>query len=205
MPRPSVPTRRADILEAARAVFSQRGYAGTRMDDVAKAIGLSKAALYLQFESKDALFQALVTDVIDRTLPDMVPADFADVPAPALLEGFVHVAAQRMTSPEVAFVPRIIIGEGSNFPDLARFYHDNVVDRGLGMVEAIIRHGVGRGEFICEDPAMACRSVIGALLLNAVWRMVFEPVGAEPVDPAAMARAHTRLLLDGLLVRKDAA
>lgn len=203
MPRPSVPTRRADILSAAREVFSQRGYAGTRMDDVARAVGVSKAALYLQFASKEALFQALVTDVIETSLPDAVPADFADVPAANLLEGFVTFAAERLTSAEVAFVPRIIIGEGSNFPDLARFYHNHVVDRGFTAVEAIIRHGVVRGEFDCDDPAMACRTVIGAMLLGAVWRMVFEPIGARPVDPAAMARTHSRILLNGLLVRKE--
>lgn len=205
MPRPTVPTRRADILAAARGVFSQRGFAGTRMDDIAKVVGLSKAALYLQFASKDALFQALVTDVIDKTLPEIVPSDFADRPAPALLDGVIAAAAERLTSPEVAFVPRIIIGEGSNFPELARFYHDHVVERGLGAVEAIIRHGVARGEFACDDPAMACRSVVGALLLAAVWRMVFEPIGAEPTDPAAMARAHSRTVLEGLLVRKETA
>lgn len=205
MPRPSVPTRRADILSAARGVFSQRGYAGTRMDDVARAVGLSKAALYLQFVSKEALFQALVTDVIETSMPEAVPADFDDAPAANLLEGFVAFAAERLTSPEVAFVPRIIIGEGSNFPDLARFYHDHVVDRGFTVVEAIIRHGVARGEFDCDDPAMACRTVIGAMLLGAVWRMVFEPIGASPVDPAAMARTHSRILLNGLLVRKEPA
>lgn len=203
MPRPKVPTRRADILAAAQGVFNARGFAGARMDDVARAAGLSKAALYLQFASKDALFEALVTEVIEATLPAAVPADFGTIPAPDLIEGFVATMAERLTSPEVAFVPRVIIGEGMNFPGLARFYHDNVVARGLGIVEAIIRHGMNRGELACDDPAMAARTLVGGLLLGAVWKMVFEPVGAEPLDPARMAAAHARTILDGLLIRKE--
>ncbi len=175
------------------------------MEDVAAAAGLSKAALYLQFDSKEALFKALVIEVIEATLPSAAPADLADIAASVLLERFIATMADRMADPEVAFVPQVIIGEGMNFPDLARFYHDNVVARGLAVVDAIIRHGTERGEFNCDDPAMASRSVVGALLLTAVWRMVFEPVGAAPTDPAAMAHSHARIVLDGLLVRKEPA
>jgi AcrR family transcriptional regulator len=203
MPRPKVPTRRADILAAAQGVFNARGFAGARMDDVARAAGLSKAALYLQFASKEALFEALVTEVIEATLPAAVPADFGATPAPVLIEGFVVTMSGRLTSPEVAFVPRVIIGEGMNFPGLARFYHDHVVARGLGIVEAIIRHGMKRAEFACDDPAMAARTLMGGLLMGAVWKMVFEPVGAEPLDPARMAKVHARTILDGLLIRKE--
>lgn len=205
MPRPSVPTRRADILKAAQGVFNARGFAGARMEDVARAVGVSKATIYLQFSSKEALFEALVTEVIEATLPAAAPAEFGAMPAPALIEGFVATMAERLTSPDVAFVPRVIIGEGANFPELARFYHDHVVARGMGVVEAIIRHGVSRGELVCDDPPMAARTLIGGLLLGAVWKMVFEPVGAEPLDPARLARVHARTLLDGLLTRKDAA
>ena len=205
MPRPSVPTRRADILKAAQAVFNARGFAGARMEDVAGAVGVSKAAIYLQFSSKETLFEALVTEVIEATLPAAAPPEFGTLPAPALIEHFVATMAERLTSPDVAFVPRVIIGEGANFPELARFYHDHVIARGMGVVEAIIRHGVTRGELACDDPPMAARSLIGGLLLGAVWKMVFEPVGAEPLDPARLARVHARTVLDGLLTRKDAA
>lgn len=205
MPRPSVPTRRADILRAAQGVFNARGFAGARMEDVARAAGLSKAALYLQFASKQELFQALVTEIIEATLPDAAPTTFGALPAPMLIQGFITRMAERLSQPDVAFVPRVIIGEGANFPDLARFYHDHVVARGMGVVEAIIRHGVARGEFANDDPQLAARTVIGGLLIGAVWKMVFEPVGAEAVDPARLAATHARTVLNGLLTRKDAA
>lgn len=205
MARPTSPTRRADILAAARDAFNARGFAGARMDDIAAAIGISKATLYLQFASKEALFQALTSELIEATFPEAAPADLGDIAADQLLTRFIATMARRLVSPEMAFVPRVIIGEGMNFPELARFYHDKVIGRGLGIVEAIIRHGVARGEFACADPHLACRTVVGGILLSALWRMVFEPVGAEVLDIEAMARAHTATILDGFNVRKEPA
>lgn len=205
MPRPSVPTRRADILAAARDVFNARGFAGTRMDDIARAVGLSKAALYLQFASKEALFEALVSELIEAMLPQAAPADFGDMPAEAILRGFIGFMADRLTRPEMAFVPRVIIGEGALFPELARFYHDHVISTGLALVERIVRHGIGRGEFACADVPQAARTIIGGVLIAAIWKTTFEPIGAEVLDPPAMARSHADIVLNGLLVRKEAA
>ncbi|MBS0476451.1 MAG: TetR/AcrR family transcriptional regulator [Proteobacteria bacterium] len=205
MPRPSVPSRRSDILLAARDAFNARGFAGARMEDIARAVGISKAALYLQFGSKEALFEALTTELIEATLPTMAPAQFGDIPAETLLRGFITTLTGRLASPELAFVPRVIIGEAMNFPELARFYHDHVIERGLAVVEAIIRHGIARGELACDDPPLACRTVVGGLLVGAIWKMVFEPVGARPVEAEAAARVHADTILNGLIVRKELA
>ncbi|MDE2436498.1 MAG: TetR/AcrR family transcriptional regulator [Sphingomonadales bacterium] len=205
MPRPTVPTRRSDILLAARAGFSARGFAATRMDDIARAAGISKAALYLQFASKEALFEAMVNELIETMLPQAAPADFGDLPAEAILRRFIAFLSARITSAEMAFVPRVIIGEGANFPELARFYHDKVIGRGLGIVERIVRHGLERGEFACADITQACRSIIGGVLLAAIWKTTFEPVGAKPIDTTAMAQAHADTVLNGLLRRTETA
>jgi len=205
MPRPAVPSRRADILAAARDQFNARGFAGTRMEDIAQALGLSKAALYLQFRSKEALFEEMVAELIETMLPQAAPADFGDIPAPDILRGFITFMAARLTEPGMAFVPRVIIGEGAMFPDLARFYHEQVISKGLGLVERIIRHGIERGEFVCADITQACRSVVGGVLMAAIWKNTFEPIGAEPIEPAQMAQAHADTILNGLLVRKDRA
>jgi AcrR family transcriptional regulator len=205
MPRKSSPTRRADILLAARDAFNAGGFAGTRMEDIAGRVGISKAALYLQFESKQVLFKSLVQETIAAMLPQAAPEHFGDMPAETVLRRFIAFMAERIASPEMAFVPRVIIGEGTNFPELARFYHDTVIARGLGVLDRIIAHGVARGEFACADPHQACRSIVGGVLFGALWKIVFEPVGAEPLDASAMARTHADTVLSGLLVRKEAA
>lgn len=205
MPRPSVPTRRADILRAARQAFSAKGFAGTRMDDIAALAGISKAALYLQFPSKEALFEACAMDLIETMLPQLAPDDLGDLSAEFLLRALIAAAAARLGEPDMVFVPRVIIGEGMNFPDLARFYYDNAIARGLAAIERIIRHGVERGEFTCADPAHACRSVIGGILVTAIWKNVFEPVGAAQVDIAAMAQSHADTLILGFKQRGESA
>lgn len=203
MPRRASPTRRADILSAARDAFNERGFAGTRMEDIARRVGVSKAALYLQFASKEALFEALISETIEAMLPQALPEEFGDVPATELLRGFIGFMAQRIASPEMAFIPRVIIGEGTNFPVLARFYHEHVITRGLGMLERLLHHGIARGEFVVPDPQLACRSIVGGVLFAALWRIVFEPVGAEPLDIAAMASVHADTVLAGLQVREE--
>lgn len=201
MARPTVPTRRADILLAARDVFNERGYAGTRMDDLARAVGLSKAALYLQFASKEALFEAMVGELIEAMLPRAVPADFGDTPAEQILRNFIQFMSARIMASDMAFLPRIIIGEGANFPDLARFYHSHVITRGMTILERILRHGIERGEFACADVGQACRTIIGGVLLGAIWKTTFEPVGAEVLEAETMAAAHADAVLNGLRTR----
>lgn len=203
MPRPASPTRRADILAAARDAFNARGFAGARLDDIARAVGVSKAALYLQFASKEALFEASVRELISQTLPQALPASFAGQSAAALLRRFIEFAFERLASTEMAFVPRVIIGEGMNFPELARFYRDEVVNRVLAVIEAVLRHGVERGEFACPHPDLARRTIAGGIVFGALWKIVFEPNGGEPLDIAAMARVHADTVLDGLLARKE--
>jgi len=205
MPRPAVPTRRADILNAARSAFNARGFAGTRMDDIAGAAGISKAALYLQFASKEALFEAMIVEMIEALLPQAAPADLAGLSGVTVLRQFIAFMAERILDPEMAYLPRVIIGEGANFPELARFYHETVIAHGLGIVERIVRHGIARGEFACRDVPQACRSIVSGVLLGAIWQIVFVPVGAAPIDPEAMAAAHADTVLYGLLVRKEPA
>ena len=91
-----------------------------------------------------------------------------------------------------------------NFPALARSYHDRAIMRGLDIVERIIRHGIARGEFAVTAPRDACRTVVGGVLFGAIWKMVFEPVGAEPIDPGELARVHAETILNGLRTRSNA-
>jgi AcrR family transcriptional regulator len=204
MARVTPSDRRARILAAARDTFAQRGFAGARMDDIAVAVGISRSALYSMFDTKEALFRALVTGLIAEVLPVLVPDDFGGAPADKLLRGFIRAAFIRLTSNDLAFLPRLIIGEGLAFPDLVRFYHDEGIVRVLGVIERLIAYGVERGEFTCPEPALAARSVAGGIILSALWRIVFEPVGGAPIDVPRMAEIHAEMMLQGLIARDGA-
>ena len=66
------------------------------------------------------------------------------------------------------------------------------------MIEAIIARGMASGEFRAVDPGLAARSVAGGILFAALWRTIFEPIGAAPVDIAALAASHADVLVNGL-------
>lgn len=203
MPRPAHPTRREDILAAARDEFTSKGFSGARMQDIAARAGISKAAVYLQFTSKEEVFRALVSNLIAENLPKMAPPDFGDVAASVLLRNFITGAFQISASRDIAFVPRLIVGEGQKFPELARFYYDEAISRLLGTLRRILRHGVERGEFACEPSDNTGRAIAGGIVLAALWRIVLEPVGAEPIDVVTAAKSHADTLLFGLLARKE--
>lgn len=198
MPRVTPADRRERILDAAREEFAERGFAAARMEDVAKRVGISRAALYLAFDSKEALFRALVSEVITEMMPTLLPSDYGSLPAPVLLRAFVKNAIKRIASPEMAFLPRLIVGEGRNFPELARFYHETAMICILGAIERLIAHGIARGEFACPDPKTAAQCVAGGIIFAALWRNVFEPVGAEPLNVDWMAENQAAMVLYGL-------
>lgn len=198
MPRKTPPNRREAILTAARTEFAARGYAGTRMEDVAARVGISKAALYLQFADKAALFRELVDWMLETRLPAALPPELESAPPAEQLEALVRFGAGQLAEPEIAFLPRLVIGEGGNFPDMARTYHDRAIDRILTLVTSIVTRGVADGSFRPVDPYLAARSIGGALLLGALWKTVFEPVGAQPVDMEALAASHIDIILHGL-------
>jgi len=198
MPRKTPPDRREAILTAARIEFAARGYAGTRMEDVAAGVGISKAALYLQFADKAALFRELVDWMLETRLPAALPPALESAPPAAQLEALVRLGAAQLGEPEIAFLPRLVIGEGGNFPEMARTYHDHAVNRILMLVADIIARGVVDGSFRPVDPYLVARSVAGALLFGALWQTVFEPVGAKPLDMEALAASHIDVILHGL-------
>lgn len=201
MPRVTPSDRRERILDAARSAFAERGFAGTRLEDVAARIGISRSALYLMFKSKEALFRALVDALVGEVLPVGLPENLGNVPAAYALRGFLRAAFVRLTRPDLAFLPRLIVGEGQQFPDLVRAYHDQGVMRVQVVVERIIRHGLARGEFTCADPVLAARAVTGGVIMSALWKAVFEPAGLAEMDIDAMAALHADMVLDGLVVR----
>lgn len=198
MARTTPPGRRTDILSAAREEFAARGYAGARLEDVARRAGISKAALYLQFADKSALFRALIDWLLDGEIPAVMPPGLAEASAADQLRFLLEAGMARLASGDIGFLPRLIIGESGNFPGLARDYHDRAIRRILGTIEAILARGVARGEFRDIDIGLAARSVAGGVIFAAIWKTVFEPEGATPLDLGAMARSHADVLLHGL-------
>jgi len=195
--------RPPEIIDAALAQFVETGFAGTRLDDVAKRAGLSKAAIYLYFADKIALFEGVVQHAVASNLGQMeTMLEGHRGPVAPLLPRILEFMANRIETTPMAAVAKLVISESRAFPEIGRFYLKEVIGRGLPLMEGLIRRGIDQGEFRKVDSFMTVRSMMGPMLLAIVWRTVFEPIGAEKLDVRALARHHADLMLHAL--RPDA-
>lgn len=190
--------RPEEILAAALASFAERGFAATRLEDVAARAGISKGTLYLYFKGKEELFEAVVRATIVPNIArlETLAATF-EGPSARLLERLLLTLADVVGS-QVGAIPKLVIAEAGNFPDLARFYLDEVVRRGLRLIGAILRRGIERGEFRPVDVDHTVFCVITPMLIAALWKNSLEAHDDAPLDAQAVARAHLDLLLRGL-------
>ncbi len=191
--------RPQEILAAALDLFAEKGFAATRMEDVASRAGLSKAAIYLYFQDKTALLKALVNDMAGGNLTmvaELVSGHRGPV-APLLRQILTFMAGQ-LRATRLPELLKIVIAESRAHPEIGRLYLDHVIAVGLPIFESLIRRGIEEGEFRPLDPALAVKAMIGPMLLAAIWKSAFEPLGAEPLDIDAHVAQHLDVFLKGL-------
>ena len=190
--------RPGEIVAAALACFAERGFAATRLEDVARRAGVTKGTLYLYFPNKEELFKAVVRRTIVAKIEqsETLLAHSPD-PASVLLERFIAQWLAVIETPASA-IPKLILSEAGNFPDLARFYLEEVVLRGTALVRKLLVVGVERGEFRPASLEHAAICVIAPMILSMLWRHSFERHADHPLDAAALCRTHLELLLRGL-------
>lgn len=192
--------RPAEIVTAALAVFSEKGFAAAKLDEIAARAGVSKGALYLYYETKEDIFHAVVSQAV---APGLAPVRAAvtgfDGPFGQFLQTFAAAAAGVLSRGPIGPIVKMIVGESRNFPDLARFWHDEVVAPMLGAVAGAVERAQARGEVRPGDPRLYALQIASPLLMSALWRETFVPVGAPPIDTEALVRQHFDTLAHGLL------
>jgi AcrR family transcriptional regulator len=191
--------RPAEILTAALAVFAERGFAAARLDDVAARAGITKGTLYLYFDGKEALFKAVVREGL---LPNIaaIEAMARDFPGPTvdLVAQVLRAFGRVIAGTDVGAIPKLVIGESGNFPELARFYLDEVIRRGFALLTGVLSRGVARGEIRPLEVGSLVYLVVAPMLVAAVWRHTFERHGGEPLDVATLIETHIDVLRRGL-------
>lgn len=195
--------RPEEITAAALDLFVERGYAATRLDDVAARAGISKGTLYLYFANKEDLFKAVVREGLVSPLSafkDVV--EHFDGDTFSLLRLLMCGWWEKIGATRVSGIPKLILAESGNFPELARFYVAEVVEPGHAVVMQIIRRGTERGEVRAVDPDHVARLVVAPLLLSMLWRTSLAQYATISPDPAGYLEAHLDLLDHAL--RKEA-
>ena len=190
--------RPAEIVAAALQLFSDRGFAATRLDDVATVAGVSKGTVYLYFESKEQLFEAVVREAV---APNIARAealvDGFEGPTPDLLRALFAFVAEVLETPITA-VMKLIVSEAGNFPQLARMYADLVLRRAFALLRRILERGIARGEFHLMDLDATVPLVVAPVLLLGVWKHSFGAHTELTLDRRRVIEAHCENLLRAL-------
>lgn len=191
--------RPSEILDAALDLFSERGFAATRLDDVASRAGLSKAAIYLYFKDKTALLQEIIKAEVGPNL-EMAEAMAAGHKGPVepLLRQIMGFVASRVATTRLPSVIKLIISESRAHPELGRWYLANVVGKVLPLLQSLVERGIASGEFRPVDARLAVKSLVAPALMSALWKTTFQPLGAEALDPEALLTQHADIVLRGL-------
>lgn len=189
--------RPAEITEAAVAVFSEKGYAATRVDDVAKRAGVSKGLLYLYFKTKEELFKAVIRSFVEPRI-DALRSSIAatDLSAEDYLRGpFLDFIRQVPKSPAKVIV-RLMVAEGPRHPDLTAYYWEHVVSVGLDALRQLVRKGIDNGEFRASSLEQFPHLIVSPVLFSILYSIVFER--HETLDTDRMLAAHVELIINGL-------
>jgi AcrR family transcriptional regulator len=188
--------RPQEITEAAFAVFTKNGYAGTRVEEVAKRAGVSKGLLYLYFKTKEELFKSVIRSLVIPRIDALTKfVDQSELSSEEFLRGpFLDFAKQLPGSP-ISVVVRLMIAEGPKHPDLVNFYWDNVVSRGLAAIDELLQRGVKNGEFqksaVSEQPEL--------FIMPAVFSVIFNLLFSErSIDTDTLIETQIDLLITHL-------
>jgi AcrR family transcriptional regulator len=191
--------RPAEILEAALTVFAEKGFAAARMDDIARRAGVTKGTIYLYFPSKEDLFKSLVRESIGERIAEIAASVRSfEGPTADLIRLMLRGMGGFLLTSDRVVLPKIIIAEAGNFPELARFYREDVIDQGLGLATRIIERGIARGEFRRLPPEHLARIFVAPILLMAIWRTTFARFDAAPYDYDGFLDTHIDMLLRAL-------
>jgi len=191
--------RPAELLDAALSEFFEKGFAAARLEDIAARAGVSKGTVYLYFDSKEDMFEALV-HAIPKANVEQVRAVARDgsIPADVVLERVLAVIGGFLRDERMIKFPRLIISDGGRFPKLAETYKREVISRGVGILSSVIERGIAEGVFRRLDPERAAFAAISPLLFVAIWHTTFERFDDKPFEADAYVAQHIDTFLRGI-------
>jgi len=195
--------RPGELLEAALDLFVEKGYAATRVEEVAARAGVSKGTLFLYFPSKEDLFKAVVRENVVTAVAQGA-AEVAQFQGTSgeLLEWMMLQWWRRYGATKASGISKLVMSEASNFPDLADFFRTEVITPAHALVRSALQRGKDRGEFRAVDTELALHSVMAPLLFLVMWKHSMGPCcpSHEQINPEAFISQHAQLMARGLSI-----
>jgi TetR/AcrR family transcriptional regulator len=198
--------RPGELVKAALDLFVEKGFAATRVDEVAARAGVSKGTLFLYFESKEDLFKAVIRDNIANLFPAW-NEEFKTFEGSSaeMLHYAMDLWWLNVGNTPASGIVKLVISEAQNFPEIAAFYQKEVVEPGTGLLQSILQRGVERGEFRHMDTNKSVFSIIAPMIFLMMWKhsMGACAASANIIDPKEFIHMHVDLLLNGMSAKNS--
>jgi TetR/AcrR family transcriptional regulator len=206
---PTTPTRQRrkearpqELLDAALALFGEKGFAATRSEEVAARAGVSKGTLYLYYPSKEDLLKAVIRENLSNLIAEGTDTlDSYEGSTGDLLKYLVSTWWERVGNTPASAIHKIMLSEVRNFPEIAEFYMREVMAPAQALFARTIQRGIARGEFR-DVPVKEMTVVMFAPMMFLCLHK--HSLGAcnlqiDPPDPATVLATHIDVVLTGLL------
>ena len=194
--------RPGELLDAALEIFVEKGFAATRVEDVARRAGVSKGTVFLYFPSKEELFKAVVRENIAGRLSEW-EVEFTQFQGSTqeMLRYVMRTWWERIGSTKASGISRLMVCEAGNFPELATFYQNEVILPTHNLIQRILQRGVERSEFRALSETelhYGVYSVLSPILFLAMTQRCNMGI---PIDPSAYLTTQIETILFGLMKR----
>ena len=198
--------RPGELIEAALALFVEKGFAATRVEEVAARAGVSKGTLFLYFPSKEDLFKAVVRETVAGRFPEWADelAEFQG-DSVELVRYAMHTWWERVGMTPASGITKLVMAEASTFPEIASFYQNEVVAPGHDLIRRILQRGIDRGEFREMPLDYAVYSLIAPMIFLLMWKHAMTPCAppSQQIDPLTFIDTQVDLILSGMLKRNQ--
>jgi len=193
--------RPGELVKAALDLFVEKGFAATRVDEVAARAGVSKGTLFLYFPSKEDLFKAVIRENIANLFPAWNEEFKAFTGSSAdMLHYAMDLWWNNVGNTPASGIVKLVLSEAQNFPDIAAFYQQEVVEPGTHLLRSVLQRGVDSGEFCHMDTHQSVFSIISPMIFLMMWKhsMGACAASANIIDPKAFIHLHVDLLINGV-------
>jgi TetR/AcrR family transcriptional regulator len=194
--------RPGELLDAALTLFVEKGFAATRVEEVAALAGVSKGTLFLYFPSKEELFKALVRHTISGRFTEWNEElkHFSGSSA-ELVRYCMHSWWERIGMTKASGISKLVMSEAGMFPEIAAFYQQEVIGPGHDLLKRVLQRGVDSGEFRPMALEYAVYSLIAPMIFLLMWQHSLAACcpASQQIDPQAFIDNQLDLLLGGML------
>lgn len=191
--RPKDPDKRESILTAAKRLFSAQGLAGTSMDGIADAAGVSKLTLYSHFSNKDELFRQTVMAKCGEHTPDALFDSLGSEPLRDRLRKIGSGFVDLVLDAEPMSLYRLMAAEGARENKLGRLFWEAGPERTMQRFAQLLSAASEAGELEVENPRRSAAHFFFLLKGEPHLKCL---VGAGPPPTQAVRRAHVEEVVD---------